>query len=176
MTDHWERCLASAIARRAHLPRAIELLRHDSWASVIVHHKNPYSLPGFEPGTSGFVVWTSDHFLVVCCHGILFLIFTICIRKYEYINNECPFITSHNFTRLLQCKWPNGRLVYVTFSNKRAITSGTKILFAATQGLLLPANKVPVSDTYINYGASHNSFTNCSHETPNSGAELCLAF
>jgi hypothetical protein len=28
---------------------------------LIVHHKNPYSLTGFEPGTSGFVVWTSDH-------------------------------------------------------------------------------------------------------------------
>jgi hypothetical protein len=25
--------------------------------SVIVY--NPYSLPGFEPGTSGFVVWTT---------------------------------------------------------------------------------------------------------------------
>jgi hypothetical protein len=32
---------------------------HDSWANVIVHHKNPYSLPGFEPGTSGFVVFSS---------------------------------------------------------------------------------------------------------------------
>jgi hypothetical protein len=29
--------------------------------SVIVYHKNPYSLPGFESGTFGFVVWISDH-------------------------------------------------------------------------------------------------------------------
>jgi hypothetical protein len=29
--------------------------------SVIVDHKNPYKLSGFEPGTSGFVIWTSDH-------------------------------------------------------------------------------------------------------------------
>jgi hypothetical protein len=28
------------------------------WVSVIVHHKNRYSLPGFEPHTSGFVDWT----------------------------------------------------------------------------------------------------------------------
>jgi hypothetical protein len=34
---------------------------YDSNASVIVHHKNTYPLPGFEPGTAGFVVWTSDH-------------------------------------------------------------------------------------------------------------------
>jgi hypothetical protein len=34
---------------------------HDSWASVIVHHKIPYSRSEFETGTSGFVTWTSDH-------------------------------------------------------------------------------------------------------------------
>jgi hypothetical protein len=28
---------------------------------VIVHHKN-YSILRFEPETSGFVVWTSDHY------------------------------------------------------------------------------------------------------------------
>jgi hypothetical protein len=27
----------------------------------VVHPKNPYTLPGFEHGTYGFVVWTSDH-------------------------------------------------------------------------------------------------------------------
>jgi hypothetical protein len=27
---------------------------------VFVHHKNPYSLSGFEPPTSGLVVWSSD--------------------------------------------------------------------------------------------------------------------
>jgi hypothetical protein len=26
---------------------------------VFVHHKNLYSQPGFEPGTSGFVAWTT---------------------------------------------------------------------------------------------------------------------
>jgi hypothetical protein len=31
---------------------------HDQCASVNVHHKNHYSLPGFESGASGFVVWT----------------------------------------------------------------------------------------------------------------------
>jgi hypothetical protein len=34
---------------------------HDSEASVVGHHKNLYSLPGFETETSGFVVWSSDH-------------------------------------------------------------------------------------------------------------------
>jgi hypothetical protein len=24
---------------------------------MYIHHKNPYSLQGFEPGTYGFVVW-----------------------------------------------------------------------------------------------------------------------
>jgi hypothetical protein len=32
---------------------------------VIVHPKNPYSLPGFEPRTSGFVVWTSADFNII---------------------------------------------------------------------------------------------------------------
>jgi hypothetical protein len=34
---------------------------HDSRASVIVHHKNSYSLPGFERGIFGIVVWTTYH-------------------------------------------------------------------------------------------------------------------
>jgi hypothetical protein len=38
-----------------------EMKGNDSLTYAIVHHKNPYSLQGFKPGTSGFVVWTSDH-------------------------------------------------------------------------------------------------------------------
>jgi hypothetical protein len=45
----------------SYIDNNIHINSHDSRASVIiVHRKNPYSLPGLEPDTSGFVVVTSS--------------------------------------------------------------------------------------------------------------------